>query len=121
MCLQGASALEKLLDEQHDSKVRVFVIWEPVLPTDLAAPSTATLRRASDARVSQYWDKEHLVSRLMGERDRKSVVWDYVAVFQQGELWDQTPPQPIFSKKPVIRGIDGTKDAISKLLRAGLN
>jgi len=90
------------------------------LPTDLAAPSTATLRRASDARVSQYWDKEHLVSRLMGERDRSSIVWDYVAVFQQGELWDQTPPQPTFSKKPVIRGIDGAKEAVRQLLDASM-
>jgi len=60
------------------------------------------------------------VSRLMGERDRASVVWDYVAVFQQGELWDQAPPQPIFSKKPVIRGIDGAKDAVRQLLEANV-
>jgi len=118
--LQGASAIEKLLDGQRDSRIRVFVVWEPVLPTDLAAPSTATLRRASDTRVSQYWDKEHLVSHLMGERDHSSVVWDYVAVFQQGELWDQAPPQPIFAKKPVIRGIDGARDALRQLLEANV-
>ena len=62
------------------------MIWEPVLPTDFGAPSTATLRRVSDLRASQYWDKEHVVSRLLGERDRKSVVWDYVAVYQPGKL-----------------------------------
>ena len=118
--MQGASAIEKLLDGQRDPRIRVFVIWEPVLPTDLAAPSTATLRRASDTRVSQYWDKEHLVSRVMGERDRSSVVWDDVAVFQPGELWDQAPPQPMFSKKPVIRGVEGAKDAVRQLLEANV-
>jgi hypothetical protein len=115
--LQGASAIEKLLDQQHDPRIRVFVIWEPVLATDLGAPSTATLRRASDTRVSQYWDKEHIVSRLLGERDRRSVVWDYVAVYQPSKLWDQSPPEPSYSKVPVIHGIDGAGDTVRRLLQ----
>jgi hypothetical protein len=76
-----------------------------------------TLRRISDTRASQYWDKEHLVSKLIGERDSESVVWDYVAIYQPGKLWDQAPPEPVYSKVPVIRGIDGTREAIQKLLR----
>ena len=118
MCLQGASALNKLLSEQRDSKIRVFVIWEPVLPTDLGAPLTMTLRRVSDLRGSQYWDKEHLVSRLLGEQDRSSVVWDYVAVYEPGKLWDQAPPQPASSGVPVIRAIGGTRDEIQRLLQS---
>jgi len=43
-----------------------------------------TLKRISDARASQYWDKEHLVSKSIGEED--GVVWDYVAVYPQGKL-----------------------------------
>jgi len=115
--LQGASALEKLLDEQRDKRIRVFVIWEPVLPTDLGSPSTRTLARLSDLRASQYWDKEHLVSRSLGERDSSSVVWDYVAVYQSGKLWDQAPPEPNYSNVPVIRGIEGTRAAVQKLLQ----
>jgi len=117
VCLQGASAIERLLEEQHDRRIRVFVIWEPVLPTDLAAPSTMTLKRISDMRASQYWDKEHLISKSLGERDSDSVVWDYVAVYQPGKLWDQAQPEPAYSKVPVIRGIDGTREAIQKLSR----
>ena len=106
-----------MLDEQHDSNMRIFVIWEPVLPTDFGAPSTATLRRASDPRVSQYWDKDHIVSRSLGERDRSSVVWDYVAVYQSGKLWDQVPPDPAYSSVPVVRAVGGTRDAVERLLK----
>jgi hypothetical protein len=88
------------------------------LPTDFGAPSTFTMRRISDLRVSQYWDKKHLVSRLLGERDRRSVVWDYVAVYQPGTLWDQAPPQPSSSSVPVVQAIGGTRDAVERLLRA---
>jgi len=90
------------------------VIWEPVLPTDLAAPSTMTLRRISDSRASQYWDKEHLVSKSIGEED--GAVWDYVAVYPQGKLWEKGPPEPTYSHAPVVRAIDDTREAIRKLL-----
>jgi hypothetical protein len=113
--LQGASAFQKLLDEQREGKIQVFVVWEPVLPTDLAAPSTMTLKRIADPRASQYWDKEHLVSKSIGETD--GVVWDYVAVYPQGKLWEKGPPEPTYSKAPVVRAIDGTREAIQKLLR----
>jgi hypothetical protein len=118
VCLQGSSALEKVLAEQPDSRIRVFVVWEPVLPTDLGTPSTVTLKRISDLRVSQYWDKEHLVSRLLGEHDRRSVVWNYVAVYEPGKLWDQAPPESASSGKPVVRAIDRTRDEIQRLLQS---
>ena len=89
------------------------MIWEPVLPTDLAAPSTMTLKRISDSRASQYYDKDHLVSNSIGEAD---LVWDYVAVYPQGKLWEKGPPEPTYSHAPVVRAIDETREAIRKLV-----
>jgi len=88
------------------------------LPTDLAAPSTMTLNRISDARASQYWDRKHLVSKSIGETD--GVVWDYVAVYPQGKLWEKGPPEPTYSKAPLIHAIDGTREAIQKRLRESI-
>jgi hypothetical protein len=118
--LQGASAIQKLLDEQRDAAIKVLVIWEPVLPTDLGAPSTMTLKRISDLRVSQYWDKEHLVSQAFGEHDGESVVWDYVAVYEPGKRWDKVLPEPTYSHDPVVRAIDGTREAIERQFRGGV-
>jgi len=86
--------------------------------TDWGAPSTVTLKRIYDPRASQYWDKEHLISRLLGERDRSSVIWDYVAVYEPGSVWGQAPPEPAFSDVPVVRAIDGTREALRRLLGA---
>jgi hypothetical protein len=91
-------------------------VWEPVLPTDFGAPSTFTLRRVSDLRASQYWDKKHIVSRLLGERDPSSIVWDYIAVYEPGILWDSAPPNPRYSHVPVIKGIDDTRETLRQLL-----
>ena len=96
--------------------MRVFVIWEPVLPSDLFAPSTSTLGRIYDARVSQYWDKPRVVSRSMGETDHNSIVWDIVAVYPSGKLWEQAPPEASYSAGPVVDVIDETRAAIKREL-----
>jgi hypothetical protein len=77
-----------------------------------------TLKRVSDLKASQYWDEEHLVSRLLGEHDRSSVVWDYIAVYQPGKLWTDAPPEPASSGRPVVHAIDKTRDEIQRLLQA---
>lgn len=98
--------------------VKVFVVWEPVLATDFTAPSTATLARVSDLRAAQFWDHERLLSHLLGEHDRSTVVWDYIAVFAPGTTWKDTPPTPIYSDRPVVRATGGANDAIQRLLTA---
>ena len=47
-----------------------------------------------------------------------SVIWDYVAVYEPGSVWGQAPPEPAFSDVPVVRAIDGTREALRRLLGA---
>jgi hypothetical protein len=101
--------------------VRVFVVWEPVLPTDLVAPSTAALARIPDMRVAQYWDRERALSHLMGEHSRPSVVWDYIAVYAPGVTWQDVPPKPVYSDHPVRNVIGSAKNAIQGLLATNTN
>lgn len=86
-----------------------------MLPTDWSAPSTATLKRITDPRAHQFWDKERLLSHAMGERDRSTIVWDFVAVYPPNELWQDTLPQSTFSDRPVVRVIPGLREAIARL------
>jgi hypothetical protein len=113
--VRGASALESLLETQTDLHLRVFVVWEPVLATDLSAPSTVALRRIHDPRVKQYWDRNRVLSHAMGEHDRPSVVWDYIAVYKPEQVWINAPPQPKFTGRPVVRFIDGTRKALETM------
>jgi hypothetical protein len=97
----------------------VFVVWEPVLATDLAAPSTAALARVPDVRTTQYWDRKRDLSHLMGEHNRASVVWDYIAVYAPGGIWQDAPPRPVYSDHPVRDVIGGAKDTIRRLTTNG--
>jgi hypothetical protein len=119
--VRGASVLESLLEAQRDPHLRVFVVWEPVLATDLSAPSTITLRRLHDPRVVQYWDRNRLLSHVMGERDRSSVVWDYIAVYKPGQVWTDAPPQPQFKGHPVVRFIEGARQTLETIYAEAKN
>ncbi len=101
--------------------MRVFVIWEPVLPTDLVAPSTAALARIPDVRAAQYWDRKRELSHLLGEHNRPTVVWDYIAVYGPGTLWQDAPPKPVYSDSPVRDVISGAKESIQRLLASRTN
>ena len=113
MCLQGASAIQRVL-EHRSEKVRVFVIWEPVLATDWSSPSAANMRRVSDPRIQQYWDQGRLLSKAMGEQSRASIVWDWVGVYPPDAVWDGLPPKPAFSSKPVVADVAGLTHALDQ-------
>ena len=115
--MQGASAINHILADLAGKQVRTFVVWEPVLFTDWSSPSTATLARISVTRAAQFWDKGRVISQSMGEHDRGSIVWDYIAVYPVGAVWDQSPPQALYSGGPVIRVIDETRNALAQALR----
>jgi hypothetical protein len=107
-----------MMAELPGKPARIFVVWEPVLFTDWSSPSTATLGRISNARATQFWDKKRLVSQSMGEHDRRSIVWDYVAVYPPGSVWEASPPEPLYSGGPVIRVMDEARSALSKAFNA---
>ena len=94
----------------------MLVIWEPVLPTDVVPPSSMTLKRISDGRVSQYWDKERLLSHAMGERDRRTIVWDYIGIYEPATVWEAAPPKAAFEDRPVVRVIGAARTALERLL-----
>jgi hypothetical protein len=48
----------------------------------------------------------------MGEHDRPSVVWDFIAVYRPEQIWTDTPPRSEFNGRPVVRFIEGARKAL---------
>ncbi len=130
--MRGASALQKTLDEELSSRVRAFVIWEPILWTDLGSPSTRKLATISDARVAQYWDPKHVVSNFVisstwaakegiftqGERSSgKVIAWDLILLFPPGSCGSGVLPEPVFHGDPVVTRITDARDHLRTLVR----
>ena len=119
--MRGASALQTFLEDAPGRPLRVMVVWEPVIPTDLAPPSSGTLERIHDPRVAQFWDPER---RLSAEIVRSGVepglgpediVWDVVALFAAETRWGAQFPRPAFRGFPVVDSIPGLRRAVDAL------
>ena len=93
--------------------MRIFVVWEPILSTDWAPPTTFALSRIPDTRAQQYWDPEHLVAkRLATDRrapqpeeeccERSGILWDLVAVYPKGAKWEERMPTAVLFNGPVV-------------------
>lgn len=118
-----------MLKRRADAGVRVFVVWQPMLPSDWAAPADSTLRRLSDRRVQQFWDPDHLVARQM-ERDarppqpspdcctRSGILWDLAAFFPAGAEWTDRLPPATFFNGPVV-DVAGEVEALLPAAAAG--
>ena len=76
-----------------------------------------TLRRISDTRATQFWDKGRLISHSMGEHDRQSLVWDYIAVYPPGAVLEDRPPEGLYHGGPVIRVTDEARAALAQALQ----
>ena len=124
MCLRGASAVQRLLDERPAARVRVYTIWEPIQPIDIAAPTSAVLGRLHDARVQQYWDPQHAVSAQMQKDarapqplqeccERNGKVWDLAAFYPAGGSWTAQMPTATFFNGPVLDLIDQLESALT--------
>lgn len=91
-------------------------MWEPVLLTDWAAPSTSALKRISDHRASQFWDKSRLLSHALGENNNDSIVWDQILVYGADAVWNQGPPKPLWEGGPVLDVIEPARAALKNAL-----
>ena len=106
--------------------MRAFIVWEPVLPTDWATPSTSTLSRVRDARALQFWDRKRALSNVLGgpahfarsapvnriEFHMRDVIWDFVAIYPPGS------DRPSFTGAPVVQVIDDVRNELTRV--AGL-
>lgn len=107
-----------MLARHNGENLRVLVVWEPVLVTDWSPPSSATMQRIADARVTQFWDRGRLVSKAMGEHDGDSVVWDWVGAYRGDADWAGSPPKPLYAGGTVVHVLPEFQKAISSQLSA---
>jgi len=117
--VRGASALEDVLADHPAQRVQVFLVWEPVLWSDVAPPRDSVLALLRDANARQYWDPEKLFSsawvastqadpaawRLEEGLTADNVVWDVVALYPAGSRWEEHLPVPQFVGYPVVEAI----------------
>ncbi len=106
--MRGARWVQKeVLEKFPSAKLRVYAVWQPMLPTD----SRFTRRESllADPRVVHLWDRDKAVGRwfatyrgpqndcFMGE-----VAWDLFYLFGADARWGERPDSLVACAGPVI-------------------
>ncbi len=105
-------------------KLRVLVVWEPILPTDWSSPGRGALARISDPRARQFWDPQHLVARELSRIAREKsgqpqpdccikndFHWDEAILYMPRAYWKDVPA-PVFWNGPVYRILPSLEKAL---------
>ena len=103
----------------------MFVVWEPMLPTDWYRPNRVTLKRVSDSRAVQFWDKDHLIAAQLKEQlqrfhgtrpsccEDRGYLWDMAAVYPPSVKWGGAAPT--FDDGPVYRIVPTLEERMSEI------
>ena len=108
--------MQRVLETLPGDKLRVLVIWQPVLGSDRAAPGSQVLARISDSRAAQYWDEELLFATQLKRKleqdpghtrpsccEADGLPWDMVAVYAPGARWESQLPRAVLLDGAVVR------------------
>ena len=113
-----------MLEQHPEAELQVYVVWEPILPMDWFRPTSSVLSRIPDARVTQFWDEEHLLARRLAEDARDpqpkpecceadGILWDLAVVYPVGARWSEQLPPAIVFDGPVVRVTDQIVEAFA--------
>jgi hypothetical protein len=91
---------DEVLKQIPDGRLKVFVIWEPILPKDSAdAVDDAAALLKDEWRAEQFWDplaeSGQRIKKLL-ELGIANPAWDVYMLFPPGVKWKDATPEPAF-------------------------
>jgi len=95
ICQKGQRVVQSVFSKYpHDARLRGFVVWLPMLPSDSKEAAGAQAASFIDDRLVQQWDGERASGKLLAKTlHLKSDAWDvYPGVKWSGD----EPPTPTF-------------------------
>jgi hypothetical protein len=99
ICQKGQRVVESVFSKYpQDARLRGFVVWLPMLPTDTQQYAGAQAGSFVDSRVSQQWDGERTSGALLAHTlGLKGTAWDIYLLYAPGVRWSgDQPPTPTF-------------------------
>lgn len=100
-CIKGYRYMRKLLDEIPDERLKMYVVWEPMLSGDTRKLSEKMARKAEDPRmVYQAWDEARITgeawTRVMLDGDDRwsatGPAWDVYYLYGADVEWTEDAP-----------------------------
>lgn len=93
-CVKGYRYMQRILDEVPDERLRMYVVWEPMLSGDNRALAERMSRKAGDPRLARhFWDPQQLSGKAWQRTlELPGVAWDVYFVYGPDARWDENAP-----------------------------
>lgn len=113
---------KEILEKYPSAKLRVYVIWFSMLPTDARSSWGWTGGVLTDMRAEHFWDEQKVVGRWFAKQDNPQnetagIVWDAFYLYGAGARWD-VKPEPLLASGATVRDeADKLEEKLLPLLR----
>ena len=89
---------KKILEAVNHERLRVYVVWTPVLQEDNRRAAVKAIGHVSDERAVHFWDADKSLGFSLGKvvtlpRERR-LAWDVYFAFDAKTKWGDMPPEP---------------------------
>ena len=112
-CIKGYRYMRKILDEISDERLKMYIVWEPMLSGDSRNLAAKMARKVDDPRmVYQAWDEEKVTGKAWAEvMSIGQVAWDVYLLYEADAEWrDGRPSQPGYWQHQGAGGRDNWLD-----------
>ena len=93
---------DEVMKEIPDGRLRLFVVWEPILPKDsVEAVDDSSEMMKDEWRALQFWDPNAESGRRIKKLFDLKIVnpaWDVYMLYPPGVKWGTDTPTPAFWK-----------------------
>lgn len=99
ICQKGQRVVESVFSKYpNDARLRGFVVWLPMLPSDSKEAAGAQAASFIDQRLVQQWDGKRASGTLLAKTlGLKGDAWDVYLLYASGVKWTgEQPPAPTF-------------------------
>jgi hypothetical protein len=85
----------------------VFIVWQPVLPSDDVEDGAAHAAALRDARVQHFFDTGNRLGHAYAKPLDSPfdtvghIAWDVILLFDRGTLWKEAVPKPRLYRFPM--------------------
>ena len=110
---------KEILEANPTSKLRVYVIWFSMIPTDSRSRWNWTGGILEDSRVVHFWDEKKKAGRFFANKDPETddpdVVWDAYYLYGPEAQWLAKPEPLLASGSTVIDEFEKLKAQFASL------
>jgi hypothetical protein len=120
VCVDGAQRIQREILAKHPkAKLKLYVIWEQMLPTDVLRKTREDL--ITDDRATHFKDTKRVTGRWFSKNMKDcpslgEIAWDAFYLYDADAKWDKTPQPTMACGTPVVKDWQALSKAISPLL-----